>query len=169
MKNNFYKMVEKQFWFYLITKSSSSSEPDLSVIIKDIPRPRDNEKNLLYVGLKRYSVFDGILGNYIFTSEYLIVSSEEITVWDNKKVYCGFKDTRPVVPDFKKASLMARKITMGISPNYPGRQKFSFEWNYPCIVIDGMWFSWIDGINKALEDNHDKDSIIKRISDINVF
>ena len=51
MKNNFYKMVEKQFWFYLITKSSSSSEPDLSVIIKDIPR--DNEKNLLYVACTR--------------------------------------------------------------------------------------------------------------------
>ena len=105
MNTHFYKMVEKQFWFYLITKSSSSSEPDLSVIIKDIPR--DYEKNLLYVGLKRYSVFDGILGNYIFTSEYLIVSSEEITVWDNKKIYCGFKNTRPVVPDFEKASLTA--------------------------------------------------------------
>ena len=167
MKNNFYKMVEKQFWFYLITKTSSSSEPDLSVVIKDIPR--DSEKNLLYVGLKRSCVFDGILGNYIFTSEYLIVSSEEITIWDNKKVYCDFKNTRPVIPVFEKASLMARKVSMGIPPNYPGRPQLSFEWEYPCVVMDGIWFPWIEGINKALEDNHDKDSIIKRISDINVF
>lgn len=160
-------MVEKQFWFYLITKSSSLSEPDLSIIIKDIPR--DSEKNLLYVGLKRYSIFDGILGNYIFTSEYLIVSSEEITVWDDKKIYCGFKNTRPVVPDFRKTSLMARKVSMGISPNYPGRSKFSFEWNYPCVIMSGMWFPWVDGVNKALEDNRNKDSVIDRIGNINVF
>lgn len=160
-------MVEKQFWFYLITKSSSSSEPDLSIIIKDIPR--DSEKNLLYVGLKRYSVFDGILGNYIFTSEYLIVSSEEITVWDNKKIYCGFKNIRPVIPDFRKTSFMARKVSMGISPNYPGRSKLSFEWNYPSVIMSGIWFPWVDGVNKALEDNRNKDSVIDKISNINVF
>jgi hypothetical protein len=167
MKNNFYKMIEKQFWFYLITKSSSSSELDLSFIIKDIPR--DSEKNLLYVGLKRCGVFDCILNNYIFTSEYLIVSSEEITMWDNKKICCGFKDTRPIILDFEKASLMVRKVSMGISPNYPGRPKLSFEWNYPRVVMEGIWFPWIEGVNKALENNHDKDSVIGRISDINVF
>lgn len=151
---------EKQFWFYLITGISRSviETNSLSIALRNIKL--QNKNSLLYIGLKE-DVYSSIKDSRLkYTYEYLIVSSEKITLWDNKKIiFENLINIRPIIPEFKKISFNVEKMDSGISPFFPGRKRLSFEMNYRLIKMDGPWISWIDGINKILDDNYSEDII----------
>lgn len=150
---------EKRFWFYLITGISKSiiETNSLSIALRKIEL--QNKNSLLYIGYKE-SALGTVNFGVRFTYEYLIVSSEEITLWDNKKIiFENLKNIRPIIPEFKKISFNVKNINLGVSPFFPGRKRLSFEDNYRLIKMDGPWISWIDGINKTIDDNYSEDLI----------
>lgn len=153
---------EKQFWFYLITETSKSRLTTIGFNLTKIQL--QDKSSLLYLGLRIYSYLNIFDQNLRYVHEYLVVSSEEITLWNNKKVlFKNFEEIRPIIPRIRKFSLNVQEIDLGaISPNFPGRKRLFFENNYPSVIMNGTWFPWIDGINKALEDNY-SESLIREI------
>lgn len=146
---------EKRFWFYLITGISKSiiETNSLSIALRNIEL--QNKNSLLYIGYKE-SALGTVNFGVRFTYKYLIISSEEITLWDNKKIiFENLKNIRPIIPEFKKNSFSVENINLGISPFFPSRKKLFFEDNYRLIKMEGPWISWIDGVNKALKNDKD--------------
>ena len=97
-----FKKKEKRFWFYSITGTSKSiiETSSLSIALRNIEL--QNKNSLLYIGYIENAVSTINFG-IRFTYEYLIISSEEITLWDNKKIiFKDLKNIRPIIPEFKK-------------------------------------------------------------------